>query len=136
MNPYFFTALTMKAVGDAAYDMMNFIIADYKDGEKKKRETGAEYEPNYDGCIKISTEASIKKMVAPGCLVIGSPIIAGFVFGPHATAGVLAGNIVSGIQLAFSQSNSGGAWDNAKKEIEIFRANFRIKAENEGKDLA
>ena len=51
-------------------------------------------------------------MIAPGALVIGSPLIAGFVFGPHATAGVLAGNIVSGVQVAFSQSNSGGAWDN------------------------
>jgi len=75
-------------------------------------------------------------MIAPGCLVIGSPIIAGFVFGPHATAGVLAGNIVSGVQVAFSQSNSGGAWDNAKKEIEAKKTNFRIRAETAGVDLA
>lgn len=74
-------------------------------------------------------------MVAPGALVIGSPIIAGFIFGPHATAGVLAGNIVSGVQVAFSQSNSGGAWDNAKKEVEIKRTEFRLKAEGEGVDL-
>jgi H(+)-translocating pyrophosphatase len=133
-DPYFFTALTMKAVGDAAYDMMDFIVKDFKAGEEKKREGGV-YEPDYDGCIKISTEASLKKMIAPGALVIGAPIIAGFVFGPHATAGVLAGNIVSGIQVAFSQSNSGGAWDNAKKEVEIKKTQFRIKAENEGQDL-
>ena len=133
-DPYFFTALTMKAVGDAAYDMMDFIVKDFKAGEEKKREGGV-YEPDYDGCIKISTEASLKKMVAPGALVIGAPIIAGFVFGPHATAGVLAGNIVSGVQVAFSQSNSGGAWDNAKKEVEIKKTQFRIKAENEGQDL-
>jgi inorganic pyrophosphatase len=136
MNPYFFTAMTMKAVGDAAYDMMDFIITDYQNGEKAKRESGAVYEPDYDGCIKISTEASLKKMVGPGALVIGSPIIAGFVFGPHATAGVLAGNIVSGVQVAFSQSNSGGAWDNAKKEIEIKKTNFRIRAEEAGVDIA
>jgi H(+)-translocating pyrophosphatase len=133
-DPYFFTALTMKAVGDAAYDMMDFIVKDFKAGEEKKREGGV-YEPDYDGCIKISTEASLKKMVAPGALVIGAPIIAGFVFGPHATAGVLAGNIVSGVQVAFSQSNSGGAWDNAKKEVEIKKTQFRIKAEQEGQDL-
>jgi len=133
-DPYFFTALTMKAVGDAAYDMMDFIVKDFKAGEEKKREGGV-YEPDYDGCIKISTEASLKKMIAPGALVIGAPIIAGFVFGPHATAGVLAGNIVSGVQVAFSQSNSGGAWDNAKKEVEIKKTQFRIKAENEGQDL-
>ena len=74
-------------------------------------------------------------MVAPGVLVIGSPLIAGFIFGPHATAGVLAGNIVSGVQVAFSQSNSGGAWDNAKKEIEAHRAEFRLRAEKEKIDL-
>jgi hypothetical protein len=75
-------------------------------------------------------------MIAPGALVIGSPLIAGFVFGPHATAGVLAGNIVSGVQVAFSQSNSGGAWDNAKKEIEIKKTDFRLRAEAAGVDLA
>jgi inorganic pyrophosphatase len=135
-DPYFFTALTMKAVGDAAYDMMDFIIKDFQEGERQKKESGAVYEPDYDGCIKISTEASLKKMVAPGALVIGAPIIAGFVFGPHATAGVLAGNIVSGVQVAFSQSNSGGAWDNAKKEVEIRKTEFRIEAEKEGIDLS
>jgi len=64
-------------------------------------------------------------MVAPGILVIGSPLMAGFIFGPNATAGVLAGAIVSGVQVAISQSNSGGAWDNAKKEVEAHRSVFR-----------
>merc|ERR1711990_571249 len=135
MLPYFFTALTMKAVGDAAYDMMDFIIADYNAGMEEKRK-GNKYEPNYEGCIKISTQASLKKMVAPGVLVIGSPLLAGFIFGPNATAGVLAGAIVSGVQVAISQSNSGGAWDNAKKEVEIFRSRFRKKAEAAGVNLA
>ena len=75
-------------------------------------------------------------MVAPGCLVIGTPILAGFIFGPNATAGVLAGNIVSGVQVAISQSNSGGAWDNAKKEVEIFRSTFRKEAEDKKVNLA
>merc|ERR1712070_846741 len=114
MLPYAFSAMTMKAVGDAAYDMMDFIIKDYNNGMEEKR-AGNKYEPDYEGCIKISTEASLKKMVAPGFLVIGSPLLAGFIFGPNATAGVLAGAIVAGVQVAISQSNSGGAWDNAKK---------------------
>jgi inorganic pyrophosphatase len=57
-------------------------------------------------------------MVAPGALVIGSPLLAGFFFGEKATAGLLAGAIVSGVQVAISASNTGGAWDNAKKKIE------------------
>ena len=74
-------------------------------------------------------------MVAPGCLVMGSPLLAGFIFGPNATAGVLAGAIVSGVQVAISQSNSGGAWDNAKKEVEAHRAKFRERVDAEGKNL-
>jgi inorganic pyrophosphatase len=134
MLPYWFTAMTMKAVGDAAYDMMDFIIKDYNEG-LEKRKKGEKYEPDYEGCIKISTQASLRKMVAPGCLVIGTPILAGFIFGPNATAGVLAGNIVSGVQVAISQSNSGGAWDNAKKEVEIFRSTFRKEAEEKKVNL-
>jgi len=134
MLPYFFTALTMRAVGDAAYKMMEFIEADYHVAQKKK-ENNEEYEPDYAGCISISTEASLNKMVAPGVLVIGSPLCAGFIFGPNATAGVLAGAIVSGVQVAISQSNSGGAWDNAKKEVEKNRSIFRAKAVKAGVDL-
>jgi len=58
MLPYFFTAMTMKAVGDAAYDMMDFITKDYNDGQEAKRR-GDPYVPDYEGCIKISTEASL-----------------------------------------------------------------------------
>lgn len=74
-------------------------------------------------------------MVAPGVLVIGSPLLAGFIFGPNATAGVLAGAIVSGVQVAISQSNSGGAWDNAKKEVEAHRAAFRERVDAAGVNL-
>lgn len=126
MLPYFFTALTMRAVGDAATVMMNYILDDFKKiAEQRKKDVNNVDDPDYQGCIKISTDASLKYMIAPGCLVIGTPIIGGFIFGPNATAGILAGNIVSGIQLAFSQSNSGGAWDNAKKEVEGNKAKFR-----------
>ena|SRR5438105_3952249 len=74
--------------------------------------------PDYDRCIAISTKASLQKMIAPGLLVIGSPIIVGILFGKEGVSGLLAGTIVSGVQIAISFSNTGGAWDNAKKYIE------------------
>jgi H(+)-translocating pyrophosphatase len=121
MLPYAFSALTMKAVGDAAIKMMKHIIEDFEKGQELKSK-GKEYKPDYDGCIGISTKASLKLMVAPGVLVLGSPLLAGFLFGPDAVAGLLAGIIVSGVQVAISASNTGGAWDNTKKEIEKTRA--------------
>merc|ERR1711865_1304649 len=74
--------------------------------------------PDYKRCIAISTEASLKEMIAPGALVILAPLIAGIGFGKNACAGLLAGALVSGVQMAISMSNTGGAWDNAKKYIE------------------
>jgi inorganic pyrophosphatase len=73
---------------------------------------------NYDSCIAISTKSSLREMFAPGLLVLLSPIVVGFLFGPQGVSGLLAGAIVSGVQIAISFSNSGGAWDNAKKYIE------------------
>merc|ERR1712070_979607 len=117
MLPYAFSALTMTAVGDAAYAMMEFIIEDYENGQKEIA-AGRKYKPNYQGCITISTNASLVKMIAPGALVILTPLVAGALFGPAAVEGLLAGAIVSGVQVAISASNTGGAWDNCKKEIE------------------
>ena len=74
--------------------------------------------PDYEQCIAISTSSSIKEMVAPGLLVLLSPIVVGFLFGAKGVSGLLAGSIVSGMQIAISFSNTGGAWDNAKKYIE------------------
>lgn len=96
MLPYAFSALTMKAVGDAANEMMNFILDDFALRDKCIAEE-TEWNPNYEGCIDISTKASLNKMVAPGALVLGSPILAGFLFGTDAVAGLLAGAIVSGV---------------------------------------
>merc|ERR1712223_1083513 len=73
--------------------------------------------PDYAKCIKISTGASLREMIAPGALVIFSPLIAGLGFGKNACAGLLSGALVSSVQLAISMSNSGGAWDNSKKYI-------------------
>jgi len=73
--------------------------------------------PDYDTCIKISTDASLPEMIAPGALVMLSPILCGVVFGTRCVTGLLAGAIASGVQMAISSSNTGGAWDNAKKYI-------------------
>ena len=133
MLPYWFSALTMKAVGDAAQEMLSNIQAQFADmqkiasGETNINEIEGGYKPDHESCISISTNASLKKMVAPGLLVILSPLLAGYFFGFQATNGILAGCIVSGIQIAFSASNSGGAWDNAKKIIEAQRLRVKIQ---------
>jgi H+-translocating diphosphatase len=75
-------------------------------------------EKNYMTCINVSTKASLKEMILPGIIVIFTPLVLGAIFGPKAVAGYLAGVIVSGVQMAISASNTGGAWDNAKKYIE------------------
>ena len=113
MLPYWFSAMTMKAVGDAAQEMLTEIGRQFKEMKE-----GTMDGQDHAQCIGISTNASLKKMVAPGILVILSPLIAGMLFGFQSTNGILAGCIVSGIQIAFSASNSGGAWDNAKKFVE------------------
>lgn len=114
MLPYAFSALTMQAVGDAANDMIKEIADQFADGKIK----AGTKDPDYARCISISTKASLRMMILPGVLVIGSPLLFGFLFGPKSVGGLLAGCIVSGVQIAFSFSNTGGAWDNAKKYVE------------------
>merc|ERR1711934_654431 len=74
--------------------------------------------PDYDACISISTRASLKEMIPPAMLVMLSPVLTGTLFGVEAVSGLLVGALISAVQLAISQSNSGGAWDNAKKYVE------------------
>merc|ERR1719392_150933 len=107
---------------------MAFIIKDYEAGQKEI-ERGGKYRPDYQGCIEISTNASLVKMIAPGALVILTPLVAGALFGPAAVEGLLAGAIVSGVQVAISASNTGGAWDNCKKEIEKSRWLFLLQTQ-------
>jgi len=109
--PYAFSAMTMKSVGEAANDMVRECMSQFPDIINHG------VEPDYEKCIHISTEASLKEMIAPGLLVILSPIVAGLMFGENATSGLLCGSLVSGVQLAISMSNTGGAWDNSKKYI-------------------
>ena len=114
MIPYAFSALTMSAVGTAAGDMINEIKRQFQN-EKIRDKIEP---PDYDKCIAISTNASIVKMIAPGVLVLATPFAVGLCFGTGALSGLLAGEIVSGVQIAISFSNTGGAWDNAKKYVE------------------
>lgn len=115
MLPYWFSAMTMKSVGKAALAMVEEVrrqfntIAGLMEGTAK---------PDYKRCVEISTASSLSEMIPPGALVMLSPLIVGALFGTQALAGMLTGSLVSGVQLAISMSNTGGAWDNAKKYIE------------------
>lgn len=113
--PFTFSAFTMKSVGRAALDMVEEVRRQFREipglMEKKNR-------PDYKRCVDISTTAALREMIAPGLLVILTPILVGYLFGIQTLAGVLAGSMASGIVLAISMANTGGAWDNAKKFIE------------------
>merc|ERR1719482_1885386 len=111
MMPFWFSAMTMKSVGEAANDMVrecNRQFPQIMEGQA----------PDYKTCVSISTQASLREMIGPGLLVILSPIAFGCVLGKNACAGLLSGALVAGVMMAVSMSNTGGAWDNAKKYIE------------------
>ncbi|KAM3410409.1 hypothetical protein ACQJBY_002551 [Aegilops geniculata] len=115
MLPYWFSAMTMKSVGSAALKMVEEVRRQFSTipGLMEGRAT-----PDYASCVRISTDASLREMMPPGALVLLAPLVVGTFFGVHTLAGLLAGALVSGVQVAISASNSGGAWDNAKKYIE------------------
>ena len=113
--PFLFTAMTMKSVGKAAFAMIEEVRHQFRTIPGIMEGTG---KPDYAKCVAISTQAALKEMIAPGVLIMGTPLVVGYLFGVEAVAGVLAGSLVCGGVLAISASNSGGAWDNAKKYIE------------------
>ena len=113
--PFLFTAMTMKSVGKAAFAMIEEVRLQFRNIPGIMEGTG---KPDYAKCVAISTQAALKEMIAPGILIMGTPLVVGYLFGVEAVAGVLAGSLVCGGVLAISSSNSGGAWDNAKKYIE------------------
>jgi K(+)-stimulated pyrophosphate-energized sodium pump len=115
MIPYIFSSLAIRAVGEAAMAMVEEVRRQFKTIPGIMEGTG---KPEYDKCVAISTEASIKKMMLPGAIAIISPLIIGFIFGPEALGGFLAGATVSGVLMGMFQNNAGGAWDNAKKSFE------------------
>ena len=129
MLPYAFSAMTMKSVGMAAQEMVEEVREQFKNPQIKN----GEIEPDYKKCITVSTKASIKEMILPGLLVMLTPLFFGILFHPVLLAGLLPGALLSGIQLAISMSNTGGAWDNCKKYIEsgeYVNANGEPKGKN------
>ena len=115
MIPFVFSSLAIRAVGEAAMAMVEEVRRQFRTIPGIMEGTG---KPEYDKCVAISTEASIKKMMLPGAIAIISPLIIGFAFGPEALGGFLAGATVSGVLMGIFQNNAGGAWDNAKKSFE------------------
>ena len=115
MIPFIFSSLAIRAVGEAAMAMVEEVRRQFRTIPGIMEGTG---KPEYDKCVAISTEASIKKMVLPGAIAILAPLIMGFVLGPEALGGFLAGATVSGVLMGMFQNNAGGAWDNAKKSFE------------------
>jgi len=115
MIPFIFSSLAIRAVGEAAMAMVEEVRRQFRTIPGIMEGTG---KPEYDKCVAISTEASIKKMMLPGAITILSPLIIGFLMGPEALGGFLAGATVSGVLMGMFQNNAGGAWDNAKKSFE------------------
>ncbi|HYF30587.1 MAG TPA: sodium-translocating pyrophosphatase [Chitinophagaceae bacterium] len=115
MIPFIFSSLAIQAVGKAAMAMVEEVRRQFRTIPGIMEGTG---KPEYDKCVAISTEASIKKMMLPGAITIISPIFIGFLLGPEALGGFLAGATVSGVLMGMFQNNAGGAWDNAKKSFE------------------
>ncbi|CAJ1437307.1 unnamed protein product [Effrenium voratum] len=131
MIPYWFAALTMKSVGQAAGEMVAEVKRQFSVKDSKGKtllEGSTELKPDSKTCIHISTQASLREMVAPACLVILSPLLAGTFFGVQAVFGLLTGSLGSSVQLAISMSNSGGAWDNCKKCLEAMGRLRRLQS--------
>lgn len=115
MIPFIFSSLAIRAVGQAAMAMVEEVRRQFRTIKGIMEGTG---KPEYDKCVAISTEASIKKMMLPGAIAIVAPLLIGFLMGPEALGGFLAGATVSGVLMGMFQNNAGGAWDNAKKSFE------------------
>ena len=113
--PCIFSALTMKSVGKAAFEMVQEVRRQFKEIKGIMKGTG---KPDYKRCIDISTQAALRQMVLPGILAVIAPGLVGWLLGAEALVGLLAGSLVTGFLLAVIMANAGGAWDNAKKYIE------------------
>ncbi len=115
MLPFLFSSMTMDSVSKAAYKMIEEVRRQFRTIEGILDGT---VKPDYNKCVSISTQAALQEMMLPGILAVIIPVIVGIVLGPSALGGLLAGSLVTGVMLAIFMSNSGGAWDNAKKYVE------------------
>lgn len=115
MLPYLFSAMTMEAVSKAANEMIEEVRRQFREIPGIMEEKA---KPDYAKCVDISTSAALKEMVIPGLMAVLVPVAMGLLLGKEALGGLLAGALVSGVMMAIQMSNSGGAWDNAKKYIE------------------
>jgi K(+)-stimulated pyrophosphate-energized sodium pump len=113
--PFVFCALSMRAVGRAAGDMVKEVRRQFK--EKPGILEGTD-KPDYATCVAISTKGAQRQMILPSLLAIFAPILVGIIFGPFTVIALIAGSLTSGFVLAVMMANAGGAWDNAKKFIE------------------
>ena len=115
MLPFAFSAMTMDSVSKAAYKMIEEVRRQFREIPGILEGTG---KPEYASCVAISTRAALHEMIVPGLMAVVVPLLVGLLLGPEALGGLLAGALVTGVLLAIFMSNSGGAWDNAKKFIE------------------
>jgi K(+)-stimulated pyrophosphate-energized sodium pump len=115
MVPFVFSSLAIQAVGQAAMAMVEEVRRQFRTIPGIMEGTG---KPEYEKCVAISTQASIRKMILPGAMALFFPLFIGFVLGPEALGGFLAGATVCGVLMGIFQNNAGGAWDNAKKSFE------------------
>jgi K(+)-stimulated pyrophosphate-energized sodium pump len=115
MIPFIFSSLAIAAVGRAAMAMVQEVRRQFREIPGIMEHQA---KPEYDKCVAISTQASLKEMILPGAIALVTPVVVGFAFGPEVLGGLLAGVTVSGVLLGMFQNNAGGAWDNAKKSFE------------------
>ena len=115
MAVFYFCALTMRGVSTGAFEIANEVRRQFRE---IKGLLEGEAAPDYVACVDIATQRALRAMVLPGLLVIIIPLVTGVILGPQAVAGVLIGSLLVGLPLAIMMTNSGGAWDNAKKHIE------------------
>ena len=116
MLPFLFSAMTMKAVGRAAFSIVNEVRRQFREIPGIMEATGR---PEYARCVDISTRGALREMITPGLMAVSAPLAVGFILGVEALGGLLIGAVGSGFVLAITMANAGGAWDNAKKYIEI-----------------
>ena len=115
MLTYLFSAMTMESVSKAAHQMIEEVRRQFRENPGILKGTS---KPDYASCVSISTNAALREMFLPGLMAVLAPLATGLILGPNALGGLLTGALVTGVLTAIFMSNSGGAWDNAKKYIE------------------